>query len=192
MRFFTSLCFGLAMLCCALLFPLSLFAADAEIASTVVADPWWHLVLVDVLIGFGAIVLGLLGRALTVAFDWMAEKTKLSFLARVDDALMDIVSELYTTEVEHAKKARSDGKLTQEEKDRFKTLAAEGLKQWMGTKGLAQLGKIFNGSAEHAIKAKIEKAVAVSKNAGKLARGSDIAKALGVASDPRSSSASPR
>jgi hypothetical protein len=192
MRFFNVLCFGLAFVCAVLLFPLALIAADAEIASTVVADPWWHMLLVDVLIGLGAVAMGLLGRALTVVFDWLAERTKLSFLARVDDAAMDIVTDLYAKEVEHAKKAKADRKLTKEEREKFASIAAVSLKSWLGTKGLAQLGKIFSGSAEDAIKAKIEKAVAVSKNAGKLARGSEIAKALGAASDPQGSSASLR
>lgn len=190
-RLFSKLCFVVSVCCAVLFVPFAVFAADAAVGGMPPeANPWWHIVLVNVLIGFGSIVLGLIGKGLTLAFDWLAEKTKISFLARVDDALMDIITEIYATQVEHAKAAAKDGKLSKEEREKFKSLAISSLKSWLGVKGIKKLGAIANGFTETSIRGKVEKAIAVSKNAGKLARSSAIAKALGAASDPRPSSAS--
>ncbi|HET6496685.1 MAG TPA: hypothetical protein VFH61_15115, partial [Thermoleophilia bacterium] len=72
--------------------------------------------------------------------------------------------------VEALKAASADGKLSADEKVHLKQIAVASLKSWLGPKGMAEIGKIFNGSTEAAIAAHVEKAVTIAKNAGKMAK----------------------
>jgi len=134
---------------------------------------WWQSLLITLATGLGTVLIGLLGRALNKLFNYLAEKSNLAFLGRVDETMMAIVTDLYNTEVEALKAAAADGKLTAEEKAMLKTKAVDSLKSWLGPKGVGELGKIFNGSADAALAAHVEKAVTIAKNAGKLAKKSD-------------------
>ena len=175
-KFINTLLLGVVVfgVTCGLVF--SAYAADTSVISAPMK--WWESVLITLATALGGVILNYLRKGLNALFDMLAEKTKLTFLANVDEVVMDVVTDLYAVEVEHAKKAAADGKLTAEEREKFKTIAKDRLSSWLGPKGLAKLSEIFSGQSDMVLAAKIEKAVTVAKNAGKAARASDPSKPL--------------
>lgn len=78
--------------------PTVVMAADAAVGGVPPgANPWWHMVLVQVFIGLGSVILGMLGKGLTMLFDWLAIKTGLEWMRGVDDMIMDIVQDTYAS-----------------------------------------------------------------------------------------------
>lgn len=133
--------------------------------------PWWVQLLGS---GFGTAVLSALGWLFKRLFDWAGEKTKLDFLKRLDDLVMAVISDIYNTLVQQAKNAKADGKLTEHERQRFKTMAIQAIKGYLGTKGMTQLIAILGGKAASVdgfLGAAVEKQITASKNA---ARGSSL------------------
>lgn len=157
------------LLCAAALLVSSLgcsvaFAADAAGAIDL---PWWAKLLIAVAAPLGTALLGLLARWANKATQELAERWNLAFLARVDEMAFAVVTDLYATEVKHAKEATQDGKLTDAEKKRFKAIAMERLKAHFSYEAL---GKLFGGSVETGVGSTVEKAVKRSKDQGKAAR----------------------
>lgn len=140
-------------------------AADAAVAQ----DPWWHLALVDVFIGIGGIVLAFIGKNMGKLFDYLAEKSKLSFIARVDNLIMEVVMGIYADERAAMIAARSDGKITKEEKNKLKLIAIDRIKGLIGLDGLAKLTGLFTAEPVQlslALSQKVESAITMWKNAG--------------------------
>jgi hypothetical protein len=140
-------------------------AADAE--GTPI--PWWGQALIALASTFGTALLGLLGRLLNQAFKYLAEKTRLAFLGEVDEFIMGYVTLLYNTEVEAAKDAAADGKLTEEEKQKFAAIPVELAKEHFGWN---KLSKALGAGAEGWMASRVERGVTVAKNSGKAARAS--------------------
>lgn len=122
--------------------------------------------LVALFVGLGGVAIEFLRRGLNKLFDHFAESSKLAFLARVDDLMMDVVTDIYNSEVEAVKAATADGKLSADEKARFKQIAVDRLKGQLSTDGLGKLVGLFGEAANDALAAKVEKAVTAAKNAG--------------------------
>lgn len=147
----------------------SLILAQAETDVT-----WWQQALIALAGTAGTAVLGALAWAMRRLFDWLSEKTKLEFLSRVDDLALDVVTELWNSEVRHLKAAAADGKWTSGEKKKIAKLAVTTLKSYLGERGMKKLAWVVtgDGSTIHKLlRSKIEKAVTTAKNAGKAARG---------------------
>lgn len=177
--------FFIGVFCLVMTVPLAVFATDAAIGGEP-DSPWWQKLIVTVFVGFGSTILGLIGKALTMLFDWLAVKIGWARLRLVDDLVMDEVTALYNKEVEHAKAANADGKLTEAEKAKFAQIAIGHVK---GLFSFAFIKKLiaFLGSetkVDEMISKKVEKAVTAAKNAGKMARSTEIAKAIGAAANP--------
>lgn len=103
--------------------------------------------------------LGMLAR-------WLAGRTRnealLALIAQVQDAVGGAVRETQQTFVAALKEARSDGKLTDEEKKQALDAALATAKKVLGEKGLAALRSATGASAEEVdklLKARIEAAV---------------------------------
>lgn len=129
--------------------------------------PWWGQMLVATAGVVGTALLGFLGRLLNQAFDYLAKKSKLTFLANVDEVVMGYVTKLYNEEIRHVKAAAADGKLTKEEKKRFAKIAVEQAKEHFGYK---TLGQVFGSKVDDALGSRVEKAVTIAKNAGKAVK----------------------
>lgn len=154
---------------CVAVFVLTLLIVGTAGAAEGEGEPmaWWVQALIALASAFGTALLGLLGRLLNKAFDYLAQKSKLAFLGEVDEFLMGYVTLLYNTEVEHAKKAAADGKLTDEEKKRFSAIPVERAKEYFGWD---RLSKVLGAGAEDLLASRVEKAKTVATNAGKAAR----------------------
>jgi hypothetical protein len=129
--------------------------------------PWWGQLLITAGSAFGSLLLALGARYLGKLTSYLAEKTKLGFIANVDEVLMGVVTDLYNTQVEHWKAAAKDGKLTDQEKAQAKALAlawAKRLLDWEHVE--AVFGK---ADAEDALKQRIELAVTKAQLAGSAA-----------------------
>lgn len=140
------------------------------IPAAVVDSPWW----VDLLAVVGSLLGSMLLWAGKKLVDWLTEQNKRAWLGRLAELAVRIVVDLYNTMVEAAKDAAADGKLTQAERDRFKRLAVDRLRSWIGPKGLKAIVWAAGANPEsldQILAAEIESAVTVAKNAGKAARG---------------------
>ena len=128
--------------------------------------PWWGQALVAVAGVAGSAFFAFLGKVLGKAFDYLAQKSKLAFVANVDEIIMGFVIKLYNAEVEHVKAAAADGKLTKEEKKRFASIVSEQAKEHFGLK---TLGQVFGSQVTEVLESRVEKAVTIAQNAGKAA-----------------------
>lgn len=151
------------------------FACGAAVfAQAVPADPdatpGWASFLITLAGIVGAALLALMKWALSKLFDYLAAKSKLIWLAQVDEYLMAIVTDLYETQITHWKKANADGKLTKEEKEHAKLLAIESLKRAFDPD---LLDKLFGDGDEQLanIGKRVELIKTRAQNAGKAARG---------------------
>lgn len=126
--------------------------------------PVWMELLVPFASVLATALAGLLARLLSKLADDAAEKTNLRFLARVDDVIMDVVTDSLQTKVRQLKAAAADGKLTEEEKAELKSLPVDAVKKHFNMK---LLGKLFGGEdlVDEALARKVEKAVLGAKSA---------------------------
>jgi hypothetical protein len=168
MRLIRDLFFILAALALVVAVPLAVLAADDMVGGVAAQNsPWWHGLLVDLVLAFGALILGMIAKLLTRLFDYLAEKTGWAFVSRVDDLMMEVANDIYQAEIQPLKKAREDGKVTREELASFKRTAIERAKTYLGAKGIAKLGSLVNGAGVDAVLgAKLEKAVKSAKVLG--------------------------
>ena len=130
------------------------------------ADGGWQSVLIGLAGVAGTALLGLLAKLFGKGMDYLSKKSKLAFLANVDEIIMGFVVKLYNEEVKHLKASYADGKLTKEERKRFLKIVVEQAKDHFGVK---TLGQLFGKNLDTAIESRVEKAVTVAKNAGKAA-----------------------
>jgi hypothetical protein len=135
-------------------------------------DPWWAEPLVYVFVGFGGVLIAGLRKILAPVFEWLASKTHLAFVARIDDAALDIVTDIYNNEVEAVKASAPGNRLSKEQREKYNKIARDTLKGYIGSKGGKKLLEVAGGqeNVEAFLRAKIEKAVTVAQNAGKAAR----------------------
>jgi hypothetical protein len=124
-------------------------------------------IVIAIIGALGVPLLALLGKALSRWADVLSERYKLAFIARLDDQIMGYVTELFSVEVEAAKAAAKDGKLSDEEKAAFKRKAIEITKKHVG---LGALANVFGSTLDAEVGARVDKAVTISQNAGKAAR----------------------
>lgn len=83
-------------------------------------------------------------------------------LVRLDDAVFTAVKDLQQSVVEEIKAASADGKITDDEKRQIKERALASVKSHLGTKGLAEIAKVFGlegGALETLLSSKVEAAV---------------------------------
>jgi hypothetical protein len=117
----------------------------------------------------GALVLGGIGYLLKKTIDFVSSKSNSAWvrgvLGRVDGLAMRIVREIYQKEIEALKEAREDGKLTDEEKERFKTIAMDTLKEYVGPKGIKELTALLgaSGKIDKFLSSTIEATIATEK-----------------------------
>lgn len=162
-------------LCFVVLVPVLAFGQDAATDDYII--PGWLQAIIALAGAFMTFVLEIARRYFGKLMDLAAEKTKLAFLAQLDEIVMDRVAELWQTEGEALKEAAADGKLTQAEKDGLKQKAVDWAMGWLDPQILIDL---FGtpAKAREAIGAKVDKHVVKAKNAGKMAKG------LAAAKDP--------
>jgi hypothetical protein len=163
LRYLLNVCIFLALTLWAS-FAFALAAPDPDVT------PGWVSVLIGLASVLGTALLALLKWALGKLFDFFAEKSKLVFLAQIDEVLMGIVTDLYNTQVEHWKNANEDGKLSDAEKARAKDLAVESLKAVFDPEKLEALFNAAGGDLDKALGARVELAKTAAQNAGKAAR----------------------
>lgn len=143
------------------------------IAQTVEALPWWANALVSLVAVAGTALTGLVGAGIKKLIDYTGEKIKLQVLARAAQLALMIVQRLFQVEVEHAKLAAADGKLTKAEAHGFHQKAVAELKTYLGPKGISMLMWVVGASEEKLeglFSTLVESAVAEAKNQGKAAR----------------------
>lgn len=153
----------LAAIAAALMFPTVAFAqATAAVAS---ADaPWWQKMLLTAFAAFGTAVAGLLGKLLHYLADLAAQKSKLAWLARLDESIMAVVNGLAATVVQSAKQKTADGKLTKAEAEQFKRDAVQALKNIFTVKTLMKvLGAQTSDELDKALGDRVEVAVTRTK-----------------------------
>lgn len=122
---------------------------------------WWQDALIAIAGAGGTFILGLITKGITHGVEWLARKAKLAFLEELDDMAIAFVVDLYNSEVEAAKEAAKDGKLSPEEKARFKQIVIDKLTAHFG---LRKLWSMFRGNnLDSALSAVVEKAVTKSK-----------------------------
>lgn len=117
-------------------------------------------------------VVAFLGWASIRLANWLKAKTKNEYLSgalvRLNDAVFSAVKEVEQTVVGAIRRAKADGKITDEEKAEIKAKAIAAVKSYLGAKGLLELAKVLglDGAALDAlIGAKIEGAVHDMKTA---------------------------
>ena len=128
--------------------------------------PVWARIVIMLVCTFGAYVLNVIKGYFSKAMDLAAQKTKLAFMAQVDDVVMMKVGELWQTEVKALKAAAADGKLTAAEKEDLKNRAREWAKSLLDAQLLISLFGNMS-SADLAIDAMVERQVVKLKLAGK-------------------------
>lgn len=128
---------------------------------------WWGQALIALASAGGAVLLGFLGRLLNKGFDYLAQKTRISSLAEVDETIMGYVTEVYNSEVKYLKAAAKDGKLSPEEKVQLAKIPVEKAKEHFG---VSMLTKLAGSAFESFLASRTENAVTLAKNAGKAAR----------------------
>jgi len=179
MQFIKAFGASLATFCLVLVAWSTCFAADGAAPA---ADPLWVQVLIGLFITAGGTVLSGLAWVLKRLFDWLAEKTKWTFMSRIDDLALVIVTDIYNRTV---KKLKTDqgGKLTEAQKATYWLEAKNSLRQWITPKGIARAVAILGGNdaADKYLGAVVNKAVTVAKNAGKAARNTSPQSASGSA-----------
>ena len=107
------------------------------------------------------VLLALLSYLSVMATKWIGAKVDNEYLSgaleRLNGAVHDAVKELQQTTVAEIKLAAEDGMITKEEAAEIKQHAIDGVKEYLGAKGIAALEKILGKDAlEKMIKAKIE------------------------------------
>lgn len=174
MKLFRQICFLTAIVCALIALPLIVLAADEAVGGA--PQPvWWHRLLVDLVLGFGVAILGLLAKLLTSLFDFIAEKSGWAFLARVDDLMMEIVNDIYQAEIQPLKAAKADGVVTADELAKFKDVAIDRARSYLGMKGIKKLAGMVNGAGlNEVLGAKVERAVKASKVLGTAGKGSRL------------------
>lgn len=128
-------------------------AADVQV-------PWWGQVLVAVAGSVSAFILHQLGKLVSKAFDFLAEKTRLTFFAQVDEVIMGFVSELAADKVAKLKAAAADGKLTPDEVAELKSIPMDKVKAIFGEK---KLGAHIGEAVDEYLASRVERAVALHK-----------------------------
>ena len=135
------------------------------------ATPGWVTVMITLAGIFGTAILALLKWGLSKLTDYLASKSKLVFLAQLDEYLMGIVTHLYETQITHWKAANADRKLTEVEKENAKHLAIISLKRMVDPELLEQLFGTDTVDQDVGIQQRVELAKTRAENAGKAARG---------------------
>ena len=140
-----------------------------EVASSTTEVPWWLQAIIAVSGVAMTFIMNLARKYFGKLMDLAAQKTKLTFLAQVDDVVMSKVAELWQVEIKAIKAAAKDGKLTAEEKDVFRDKAIAWSKSLLDVSLLAD---VFGGAdnIDGALSAVVEKHVVLAKNAGKIAK----------------------
>ncbi len=155
--------------------PVLAMAADPLEVAAAVDVPWLPIVVtvVSLVVVFGT-TFGLwswVRRKVNELGDYAAEKTGIQFLAHVDEVLVGFAVDLYETEIKAAKEAAEDGKLTPEEKARFKDILINKAKQHFGISRLASM--VSTGAPadiDAALRARAEVAVLEAKARGAAAK----------------------
>jgi len=137
----------------------------AQGAGTTTELAWWVQAIIAVAGVLGTVVLNLLRKYFGQLMDLAAQKTKLAFLAQVDDVVMNKVSELWQTEVKVLKAAASDGKLTPLEKARMKKKAVDWANDLLDVK---QLLGIFGDHVNAALGNVVDANVVTAKNLARV------------------------
>lgn len=123
-------------------------AGDGTLATEL---PTWAQVLIAFSGVIGTVILGLLGRLLAALASYAAQRTHIAKLDTVDDHIMAVVTDLWQAEVKHLKESAADGKLTSEEKAKFKKIAVDRV---LSQFGASALGGLF-GAADTALADKL-------------------------------------
>ena len=134
------------------------------------AVPVWAYVLIGVGMTFGGALIALLKIGLGKLTDYLADKTGLLFLTKVDEMLLGIVTAVYQDQVEGWKKASADGKLTKAECELAKATAISSLKRAFKVEELEDLFDVAADDLNEAIGHRVELAKTKAQNAGKAAR----------------------
>lgn len=145
---------------------ISILGGGLVLAASAAADiqlPWWAQVLVAVSGTAVTALVSLLGRALNQLFQLLAEKTKLAFLAQVDEHIMGYVSSVSQNEVAKLKAAAADGKLTPAEIAEIKAIPMDAAKELFGKKLAALLGSA--DAVDSFLASRVERAVVALKAA---------------------------
>ena len=122
--------------------------------------PWWMHMLIAASGIVGAFILNWVRKYFGHLMNLAAEKTNLAFLSRIDDLVMNKVSDLWQSEIKALKAAAKDGKLTKEEKAQFTKIAVDGLKSLLDFKLLTGL---FGDQIDGALGSIVEKHVVQAK-----------------------------
>lgn len=140
-----------------------LWGIPALAAAGVTSDdiPLWGQILIAIAAPLGTIVLGLLGKVLAQLGEYVAQRSKMAWVAQVDDFIMNVISELWRTEVKALKAAAVDGKLTSSEKSAMKRAAMDSVYKQFGA---VKLLKVIGGS--DAVSARIETSLMTLKKWG--------------------------
>jgi len=112
------------------------------------------------------IFMALLSWGAVALANFIRAKVKNEYLAgalvRLNDAVLSAVKEVQQTIVDGLREARTDGVITEEEKDQIKARAVAAVRAYLGVRGLLELGKILgldDSSLGAMIAGKIEAAV---------------------------------
>jgi hypothetical protein len=132
--------------------------------------PWWGELLITLSGTIGAVVLGLLGKALSMLFDWLSMKLKIARLAVIDDVLVAEALNVWQTIGKELKKSAEDGVLSPDEKTRLHDTAKNAAKQHLGIKFIGKaLGGVANEVLEERLSARLEARLVDIKRASKAA-----------------------
>ncbi len=148
-----------------LIITLALMTPSVVIAQDVGTSeiPGWLQAIIFFACAFGTFILEIARRYFGKAMDLAAQKTKLAFLAQIDDVVMSKVMELWQIESEALKAAAEDGKLTQAEKDDLKNKAIDWAKSLLDPQLLVNL--FGAGNVDKALGTVVEKSVLRTKSA---------------------------
>jgi hypothetical protein len=118
----------------------------------------WFEILFTIVGGVVAILTPFIAKYVNKLAEFTAEKTKYAILGRVVKVVLGEGQKLVVEEVEHAKAASKDGKLTPEEKKKFAELARD---RAIALVGAENLEKVFGGpeEAKKAVGSQVELAV---------------------------------
>ena len=124
---------------------------------------WWMQLLLAAATAGGGWLMSKLTRLMDGWFSYIAQKTRLALADEVDEFLMGWVVATYNAEVEHAKAASADGKLTAEEKAYFLQIPIDKAKEHFS---ISKLAGLATSTLQDYLVSRTEKAVTIAKQAG--------------------------